>query len=42
MIYLGQSSSVSQEKSVLEGDPDCAGKMEWRKMQLGWDVEIGQ
>jgi hypothetical protein len=24
--------SVSQEESTPEGDPDCVGKMEWRKM----------
>ena len=33
MIYPGESSSVSQEESAPEGDPGCAGKMEWRKMQ---------
>ena len=32
MIYPGESSSVTQEESAPEGDPDCAGKMEWRKM----------
>ena len=32
MIYPGESSSVSQEESAPEGDPGCAGKMEWRKM----------
>jgi hypothetical protein len=26
---------VSQEKSAPEGDPDCVGKMEWRKMLWG-------
>ena len=39
MIYPGESSSVSQEESAPEGDPGCAGKMEWRKMQ---GVETGQ
>jgi len=33
MIYSGQSSSVSHEESAPEGDPGCAGKMEWTKMQ---------
>ena len=33
MIYPGESSSVSQDESAPEGDPGCAGKMEWRKMQ---------
>jgi len=28
MIYPGESSSVSQEESAPEGDPDCAGKVE--------------
>jgi hypothetical protein len=32
MIYPGESSSVNQEESDPEGDPDYAGKMEWRKM----------
>jgi hypothetical protein len=32
MIYPGEFFSVSQEESTLEGDPDCAGKMKWRKM----------
>jgi hypothetical protein len=32
MIYPGEFFSVSQEKSAPEGDPDCVGKMEWRKM----------
>ena len=32
MIYPGESSSVSQEESVPEGDPGGVGKMEWRKM----------
>jgi hypothetical protein len=31
-IYLGEFFSVSQEESAPEGDPDCDGKMEWRKM----------
>ena len=26
MIYPGESSSVSQEESALEGDPGCVGK----------------
>jgi len=42
MIYPGESSSVSQEESAPEGDPDCVGKMEWRKMQQSWGVETGQ
>jgi hypothetical protein len=32
MIYPGQSTSVSQKENAPEGDPDCGGKMEWRKM----------
>jgi hypothetical protein len=32
MIYPGEFFSVSEEESAPEGDPDCAGKMEWRKM----------
>jgi hypothetical protein len=32
MIFLGKFFSVSQEESAQEGDPDCVGKMEWRKM----------
>jgi hypothetical protein len=24
--------SVSQEENAPEGDPDCVGKIEWRKM----------
>jgi hypothetical protein len=31
MIYPGESS-VSQEESAPEGDPDCDGKTEWRKI----------
>jgi hypothetical protein len=31
MIYPAESSA-SQEESDPEGDPDCVGKMEWRKM----------
>jgi len=26
MIYPGESSSVSQEESALEGDPGCVGR----------------
>jgi hypothetical protein len=32
MIYPGEFFSVSQEESAPEGDPDCVGKMRWRKM----------
>jgi hypothetical protein len=32
MIYPGEFFSVSQEESAPEVDPDCIGKMEWRKM----------
>jgi hypothetical protein len=32
MIYPGEFFSVSQEESAPEEDPDCVGKMEWRKM----------
>jgi hypothetical protein len=32
IIYPGEFFSVSQEESAPEGDPDCAGKLEWRKM----------
>ena len=32
MFYPGEFFSVSQEENVPEGDPDCVGKMEWRKM----------
>jgi hypothetical protein len=32
MIYPGEFSSVSQEESAPEEDPDCAGMMEQRKM----------
>jgi hypothetical protein len=32
MIYPGESFSASQEESAAEGDPDCVGKMELRKM----------
>jgi len=32
MIYPGEFFSVSQEENAPEGDPDCVGKMEWRKM----------
>jgi hypothetical protein len=32
MIYPGESFSASQEESAPEGDPDCVGNMEWRKM----------
>ena len=42
MIYPGQSCSVSQEESAPEGDPGCAGKVEWRKMQQSYGVETGQ
>jgi hypothetical protein len=28
----GEFFSVSQEESAPLGDPDCVGKMEWRKM----------
>jgi hypothetical protein len=31
MICPGESFSVRQEESAQEGDPDCDGKMEWRK-----------
>jgi hypothetical protein len=31
MIFLGESSSVSQEESAPEEDPGCFGKMEWKK-----------
>jgi hypothetical protein len=31
-ICLGEFFSVSLEESAPEGDPDCVGKMEWRKM----------
>jgi hypothetical protein len=30
-IYPGESSSASQEESASEGDPGCAGKMEWKE-----------
>ena len=42
MIYPGKSSSMSQEEIAPEGDPGCAGKMEWRKMQQSYGVETGQ
>jgi hypothetical protein len=32
MIYLGESSSVSQEESAPEEDLGCTGKMVWRTM----------
>jgi hypothetical protein len=32
MIYPGEFFSVSQEENATIGDPDCVGKMEWRKM----------
>ena len=32
IIYPGEFFSVSQEENAPEGDPDCVGKMEWRKM----------
>jgi hypothetical protein len=32
MVNPGEFFSVSQEESAPEGDPDCFGKMEWRKM----------
>jgi hypothetical protein len=32
MIYTGEFFSVSQEENSPEGDPDCVGKVEWRKM----------
>jgi hypothetical protein len=32
MIFLAESSSVSQEESAPEGDLGCAGKMVWRTM----------
>jgi hypothetical protein len=35
LIYLGESSSVSQEESAAEGDPDCIGKMEEDVARLG-------
>ena len=28
----GEFFSVSQKENAPEGDPDCVGKMEWRKM----------
>jgi hypothetical protein len=31
MIYPGESFSASLEESAPQGDPDCVGKMEWRK-----------
>jgi len=31
-IYRVESFSVSQEENAPEGDPDCVGRMEWRKM----------
>jgi hypothetical protein len=31
MIYPGKFFSVSQEQRAPEGDPDCIGKLEWRK-----------
>ena len=35
MTYLGGSFLVSQEESAPEGDPGCAGKMEWKRMWQG-------
>jgi hypothetical protein len=32
MIYPEEFFSVSQEENAPEGDPDCVGKMECRKM----------
>jgi hypothetical protein len=32
VIHSGELFSVSQEENAPEGDPDCFGKMEWRKM----------
>jgi hypothetical protein len=32
MIHPEEFFSVSQEESAPEGDLDCVGKMEWRKM----------
>ena len=29
--HPGEFFSVSQVESAPEGDPDCVGKMEWRK-----------
>jgi hypothetical protein len=34
MIYPGEFS-VSQEENAPERDPDCIGKIEWRKMWRG-------
>jgi hypothetical protein len=32
MIYPEEFFLVSQEENAPEGDSDCVGKMEWRKM----------
>jgi hypothetical protein len=32
MFHSGEFFSVSQEESAPQGDPECVGKMEWRKM----------
>jgi hypothetical protein len=31
-IYPGEFFSLSQEEIAPQVDPDCIGKMEWRKM----------